>query len=126
MPAQVAWSRMYRGEHHPLDIAGGLLLALLWLAAVIFAVRPNADLDESEPSPLPLTSSPAVPALPAPADGIHPGQPSRQGGQQRGTGTRSAVVANPAKVKNRGPSQRQVQAVLSSGLAGASLAGDHP
>jgi diacylglycerol kinase family enzyme len=31
-----------------------------------------------------------------------------------GTGTRSAVVANPAKVKNRGPSQRQVQAVLSS------------
>jgi undecaprenyl-diphosphatase len=50
MPALVAWSRMYRGEHHPLEVAGGLLLALLWLAAVTFAMRPNADLDESEPS----------------------------------------------------------------------------
>ena len=50
MPALVAWSRMYRGEHHPLDVAGGVLLAVLWLAAVTFAVRPNADLSEPDPS----------------------------------------------------------------------------
>ena len=49
MPALVAWSRMYRGEHHPLDVTGGVLLALLWLAAVTFALRPNADLDEAGP-----------------------------------------------------------------------------
>ena len=50
MPTLVAWSRMYRGEHHPLDVAGGILLALVWLAAATFAMRPNADLDEPDPS----------------------------------------------------------------------------
>jgi diacylglycerol kinase family enzyme/membrane-associated phospholipid phosphatase len=89
MPALVAWSRMYRGEHHPLDVAGGLVLALLWLAAVTFAMRPNADLREPDPSP---------PALPADA--------------RRGPGTPSAVVANPVKVKDGGPGQRQIQAAL--------------
>jgi undecaprenyl-diphosphatase len=89
MPALVAWSRMYRGEHHPLDVAGGLLLALLWLAAVTFAMRPNADLREPDPAP------------PEPlADAGH------------GPGTASAVVANPVKVKDGGPGQRQIQAAL--------------
>ncbi|HET9893830.1 MAG TPA: phosphatase PAP2 family protein [Streptosporangiaceae bacterium] len=32
-PVLVAASRLYRGEHHPTDIAGGLLLAALWLTA---------------------------------------------------------------------------------------------
>ena len=91
MPALVAWSRMYRGEHHPLDVAGGLMLALLWLAAVTFAVQPNADLDD--PAPFPR------------------GGP---GDQERGSGTRSAVVANPVKVKDGGSSQRQIQAALAS------------
>jgi undecaprenyl-diphosphatase len=89
MPPLVAWSRMYRGEHHPLDIAGGLVLALLWLAAVTFAVRPNADLREPDPSP-----------------------PNPQADAGGGPGTPSAVVANPVKVKDGGPGQRQIRAAL--------------
>jgi diacylglycerol kinase family enzyme len=81
---------MYRGEHHPLDVTGGLVLALLWLAAVAFAVRPNADLRERDPAP-------PVP----PADAGH------------GPGAPSAVVANPVKVKDGRPGQRQIQAALS-------------
>ena len=113
MPALVAWSRMYRGEHHPLDVAGGILLALLWLAAVTFAVRPNADLDEPDPSPAADFAAPA-PALPGSSRRVHPGQPSHPDDQERGTGTRSAVVANPAKVKDGGPSHRQIRAALAS------------
>ncbi|HEU5390259.1 MAG TPA: phosphatase PAP2 family protein [Streptosporangiaceae bacterium] len=94
MPTLVAWSRIYRGEHHPLDVAGGLVLALLWLAAVTFAVKPNADLREPDPSPL------APPGDQDPAD------------QYLGTGTRTAVVANPVKLKDGGPGQRQIRAAL--------------
>jgi len=42
MPALVAVSRMYRGEHHPTDILGSLLFAALWLTAVTLLIRPNA------------------------------------------------------------------------------------
>jgi undecaprenyl-diphosphatase len=107
MPTLVAWSRMYRGEHHPLDVAGGVLLAVLWLAAVTFAVRPNADLSEPGASP-PPSPSPAV----APATA--PGRPGRPPGQDHGTGTRSAVVANPTRVRDGGPRQRQIHAALAS------------
>ena len=89
MPTLVAWSRVYRGEHHPLDVAGGLLLALVWLAAVTFAMRPNADLDEPDPSPATLMTPSPTPAPPA-----------------------AAVVANPVKVKDGGPDQRQIRAAL--------------
>ena len=111
MPALVAWSRMYRGEHHPLDVAGGILLALLWLAAVTFALRPNADLDEPDPSTAPMTSPSPAAVPPAPAT-LAPGQPSSSGDKERGTGIRSAVVANPVKVKDGGPGQRQIRAAL--------------
>ncbi len=37
MPVLVALSRMYRGEHHPTDIAGSLLFAALWLTATTVA-----------------------------------------------------------------------------------------
>ncbi len=47
MPSLVAVARLYRGEHHPLDIAGGVLLALLWLTAAVFVVHPNADVGRS-------------------------------------------------------------------------------
>ncbi len=40
LPILVAVSRMYRGEHHPTDIIGSVLLSGLWLAAVTFMVRP--------------------------------------------------------------------------------------
>ena len=79
----VAWSRMYRGEHHPLDVAGGVLLALLWLAAVTIALRPNADLDgpdsAAESGPVAMRHAPPGPAAdpvpPAPASaGARPAQ----------------------------------------------------
>jgi undecaprenyl-diphosphatase len=60
MPVLVALSRMYRGEHHPLDVTGGVLLALLWLAATTFALQPNADLYEA-----PRLATPPVPEKPA-------------------------------------------------------------
>jgi undecaprenyl-diphosphatase len=113
MPTLVAWSRMYRGEHHPLDVAGGILLALLWLVAVTFALRPNADLDEPDPSTAPVTSPSPAAVPPEPAT-LVPGQPRRPGDEDRDTGMRSAVVANPAKVNAGGSSQRQIQAALAS------------
>jgi undecaprenyl-diphosphatase len=113
MPALVAWSRMYRGEHHPLDVVGGILLALLWLAAVTFAVRPNADLNESDPSPLSATSRSPAAVRPIQAT-IASGQPSSQGAQDRETGMCSAVVANPTKVKDGDPRHRQLYAAVAS------------
>jgi membrane-associated phospholipid phosphatase len=43
MPIGVAVSRMYRGEHHPTDVLGAVLLTALWLGVLWWAVRPNAD-----------------------------------------------------------------------------------
>jgi undecaprenyl-diphosphatase len=111
MPVLVAWSRIYRGEHHPLDVAGGVLLAVLWLAAVTFAVRPNADLSEPDPSPPTSLAPEAVPPDRAAAVSAQPGSPHHD---DHGTGVRSAVVANPIKVKTGDPRHRQIQAALAS------------
>jgi undecaprenyl-diphosphatase len=46
MPALVALSRMYRGEHHPTDVLGSLLFAALWIPTLYVLVRPNADAHE--------------------------------------------------------------------------------
>jgi undecaprenyl-diphosphatase len=51
MPALVAFSRMYRGEHHPLDVTGGIVMALLWLGVVTLVVQPNADLRDGGKHP---------------------------------------------------------------------------
>ncbi len=40
-PVLVAASRLYRGEHHPTDVAGSLLLAALWLTAATIVIRPR-------------------------------------------------------------------------------------
>jgi membrane-associated phospholipid phosphatase len=39
IPAFVALSRMYRGMHHPLDVAGGLLIGIGALLVLLFACR---------------------------------------------------------------------------------------
>jgi membrane-associated phospholipid phosphatase len=39
IPLVVAWSRMYRGEHHPIDVAAGALMGLGALTAALFAAR---------------------------------------------------------------------------------------
>jgi undecaprenyl-diphosphatase len=44
MPVCVATSRMYRGMHHPTDVAGAVLLSSLLLTLVYLVVRPNAEL----------------------------------------------------------------------------------
>ena len=42
MPALVAISHIYRGEHHPTDILGSLLFSALWVTAATVLIRPNA------------------------------------------------------------------------------------
>jgi undecaprenyl-diphosphatase len=113
MPALVASSRMYRGEHHPLDVTGGVLLALLWLAAVTVALRPNADLEEGDPAAVPEPSLAPTTVPPATA-AMAPGQPSGRRSADDEAGQRSAVVANPVKVKSDGPQHRQIHAALAS------------
>jgi membrane-associated phospholipid phosphatase len=49
MPALVAVSRMYRGEHHPTDILGSLLFAALWLTAVTLLIRPTPPMPRCAP-----------------------------------------------------------------------------
>jgi len=39
LPAFVAIARLYRGMHHPLDVAGGLVIGVLALVVVVFACR---------------------------------------------------------------------------------------
>src|SRR5215475_11337428 len=43
MPVLLAWSRMYRGEHHPTDIAGSVIFAALWLTATYMLIKPNLE-----------------------------------------------------------------------------------
>ena len=39
IPVFVAVSRMYRGMHHPLDVAGGVLVGIAALIVLVFACR---------------------------------------------------------------------------------------
>ena len=48
MPVLVAASRLYRGEHHPTDVLGSLVLAALWLTATTMLLRPKRDIPASE------------------------------------------------------------------------------
>jgi len=41
LPAGVALSRMYRGEHHPTDVLGALILAACWLTLLLWTLKPN-------------------------------------------------------------------------------------
>ena len=41
LPAGVALSRMYRGEHHPTDVLGALVLAGCWLSLLVWTLKPN-------------------------------------------------------------------------------------
>jgi diacylglycerol kinase family enzyme/membrane-associated phospholipid phosphatase len=87
MPLLVAAARIYRGAHHPLDVTGGALLALLWLGVVTVAIRPNADLVER-----------AV-ELPSPASELR-------------TGARAAVVVNPSKLTDGAARRAEIEAAF--------------
>jgi undecaprenyl-diphosphatase len=43
MPVAIAWARMYRGEHHPTDLAGSIIFAALWLTATTLLIKPNTQ-----------------------------------------------------------------------------------
>lgn len=42
----VAWSRLYRGVHHPTDVLASLLYAGIWLAVCWAVIRPGRTTDE--------------------------------------------------------------------------------
>jgi undecaprenyl-diphosphatase len=43
MPVGVAWSRLYRGMHHPWDLVGSVVLAAGWITVCYLVIRPNAN-----------------------------------------------------------------------------------
>jgi YegS/Rv2252/BmrU family lipid kinase len=123
MPALVAWSRMYRGEHHPLDVTGAAILALGWVAALTYAIKPNADLYQppSTPTELELAARAssigqdpqarrvakaedpvAVTSEPVADADDPPKHPSR----------RSVVVANPTKMSHLEARRAEISAAL--------------
>jgi undecaprenyl-diphosphatase len=42
----VAFARMYRGEHHPLDVTGGALMGIVTLSIALFAARTSTAVAE--------------------------------------------------------------------------------
>ncbi|MFF5637152.1 diacylglycerol kinase family protein [Streptomyces sp. NPDC012825] len=51
VPLAVAFSRLYRGMHHPTDVAVGLLNGVCTLLVVGSALLPNARKEEADPEP---------------------------------------------------------------------------
>jgi membrane-associated phospholipid phosphatase len=49
IPVVVALSRLYRGDHHPTDVAGGALLGVASLVIAVFATRAAVVADERRP-----------------------------------------------------------------------------
>ncbi|NUT08255.1 MAG: phosphatase PAP2 family protein [Hamadaea sp.] len=52
LPGIVAWGRLYRGMHHPTDIAASVLLAVAWLTAAYLFIRPAVVLAKVPEAPL--------------------------------------------------------------------------
>ncbi len=46
MPVFDAWSRLYRGMHHPLDVAGGVVIGIASLFALVLACRASGAASE--------------------------------------------------------------------------------
>ena len=42
IPVYVAFARLYRGMHHPLDVAGGVIIGVLALSAIVLVSRASA------------------------------------------------------------------------------------
>jgi undecaprenyl-diphosphatase len=43
IPVFVAFSRMYRGMHHPLDVAGGVVVGIAAVSALVLVTRASGD-----------------------------------------------------------------------------------
>ena len=62
MPALVALSRMYRGEHHPTDVLGSLVFAALWITTLTLLIRPGQhDRNRAGPDAGSGSHAPAAP-----------------------------------------------------------------
>ncbi len=62
LPAYVAMSRMYRGMHHPLDVAGGLVIGVGAVIVLLFACRAAGA---AVKAPAPSRAARAVGRVPA-------------------------------------------------------------
>lgn len=75
-PGYVAFGRLYWGVHHPLDLAGSLLLAICWVSACWWAMKPVTGSGADQPGRAATTSrwNPADASPPvslSPASGIN-------------------------------------------------------
>ncbi|MET9605883.1 phosphatase PAP2 family protein [Streptomyces sp. NPDC006512] len=87
----VGLSRMYRGMHHPSDVAGGLVngvATLLVVGSVFLSGRTTRDADGGPDALLPAAPGSAAPTVPAPASA----PAARDAGR---TGRRAVVVRHP-------------------------------
>jgi undecaprenyl-diphosphatase len=83
MPALVALSRMYRGEHHPTDVLGSLLFSALWVTALTLLIKPGQH-DRNRAGPAAGSGSHTRPASTAP----------RQARRRRKTGVTAGRAAS--------------------------------
>ncbi|MEV1289564.1 phosphatase PAP2 family protein [Micromonospora sp. NPDC049679] len=87
MPLGVALSRMYRGMHHPSDVAGAALLTLMLISLLWWVVRPNADRapDELPPpdAPQPARTAPAEPGPAVSAQAVPADRATVEAGRSR-------------------------------------------
>jgi undecaprenyl-diphosphatase len=84
MPALVALSRMYRGEHHPTDVLGSLLFAALWITVLTLLVKPGQH-DRNQAARPPAgggSGASAAPTAPRPT------------GRRRGSGVTAGRAAS--------------------------------
>ena len=61
VPVFVAFARMYRGMHHPLDVAGGLLIGIGALLVLLFACRAAGVAHEARSPQRPRVAMPTSP-----------------------------------------------------------------
>jgi undecaprenyl-diphosphatase len=43
IPVYVAFSRMYRGMHHPIDVAGGVVIGIAAVSALVLVTRASGS-----------------------------------------------------------------------------------
>jgi undecaprenyl-diphosphatase len=68
MPAGVASARLYRGVHHPTDVAGSVLLAALWLTVAWIVIKPLQATGDADNQALRATGDADNQPLPAAGD----------------------------------------------------------
>lgn len=68
LPLAVAWGRLYRGMHHPSDLAGSIMLAACWLTAAYLLIRPTRPVTPRESIAPAQNTAPAETSAPSEKD----------------------------------------------------------